>query len=69
MSEVSPGQLVVFFNGRRPMKGKVEEIQEDGRVVVLIKTDGGTTRVLKDADEIKPFNDVKGQKAKIRFLE
>ena len=62
------GTQVVFFQGRRPLRGQVEEVQEDGRVVVLVKTDGGITRILKDEDEVKPLNEVKGKHAKIRFV-
>ena len=62
------GDWVVFFQGRRPMRGQVEEIQDDGRVVVLVKTEGGITRILKDADEIKALEEVKGKRAKIRFV-
>lgn len=68
MSNLSRGKVVVFFNGRRPMRGVVEETQDDGRVVVLIKTEGGTTRVLKDEDEVRPVEEVSGKKARIRFL-
>ncbi|KKL98107.1 hypothetical protein LCGC14_1827780 [marine sediment metagenome] len=67
MSELSRGQHVVFFQGRRPMKGVVEEVQDDGRVVLVVKTDGGATRIIKDGDEVKPVEEVKGKQARIRF--
>ena len=50
------------------MIGQVEEVQDDGQVVVLVKSGDGTVRLLKDADEIRPYGDVKGKHAKIRFL-
>jgi len=64
----SKGSKVAFFHGRRPMIGQVEEVQDDGQVVVLVKSGDGTVRLLKDADEIRPYGDVKGKHAKIRFL-
>lgn len=62
------GSKVAFFHGRRPMLGTVEEIQDDGRVVVIVKSGDGAVRILKDADEVRPYSEVRGKKAKIRFL-
>ncbi len=68
LSEFSRGDRVVFFHGRSPHQGQVEEIQEDGRIVVLIKAGDSTVRILKDEDEIKSYSEVKGKHARIRFV-
>ena len=67
MSDFRRGDQVVFFHGRSPKRGQVEEVQEDDRIVVLIKTDGGLVRMLKDDDELKKVEDVQGKHAVIRF--
>ena len=65
---MNKGTQVVFFHGRKPMRGQVEEVQDDGRVVVLVKSGDGIIRILKDEDEIKSYDEVKGKHAKIRFV-
>jgi hypothetical protein len=65
----SIGEKVVFFNGRRPMIGRVLSRQDDGNLVILVETQGGSTRLLKEEDEVKPFSEVKGKKANIRFQD
>lgn len=62
------GQDVVFFNGRRPMRGIVTDKLDGDQYVVSVKSNGGTLEIVKPADELKSYQDVKGQKARIRFL-
>ena len=69
MSEVSKGEKVVFFNGRRPMTGIVEEIQDDGRVLLAVTQSGFVTHIVKDADEVRALSEVKGKHASIKFVE
>ncbi len=62
------GQEVVFFNGRRPMRGKIVDKLEGDQYVIYVKSNGGELEIVKPANELKAYQDVKGQKARIRFL-
>ncbi len=68
MSEVSKGEKVVFYNGRRPMTGTVEEVQDDGRIVLAVSNSGFITKIVKDSDEVRPLREVKGKHASIKFI-
>ena len=63
-SRTRVGTKVSFFQGRRAMLGTVEEVQEDGRLVV----NSNGMRLVKDEDEIRAYSSVKGKKARIRFV-
>ena len=62
---LSVGDQVLFFQGRRPLRGKISEVQEDGRY--LIQTSLGP--IVKDRDELKPVEALGRGKAHIRFRE
>ena len=69
MSDVSRGEKVVFYNGRRPMTGVVAEVQDDGRVVLAVSNNGFVTNIVKDLDEVKALKEVKGRHASIKFVD
>lgn len=58
------GEKVSFFQGRRPMIGTIESIQDDGRIAI----NANGQLVVKDDDEVRPYSELKGKAAKIRFL-
>jgi hypothetical protein len=66
--DLSKGQAVVFFNGRRPMRGVIKDIIDNGNYVVTVNSNGGQIELVKPPEELKPFSAVKGKKARIRFL-
>ncbi len=64
------GQEVVFFDGRRPRRGKVIDKLEGNQYVLSVKSGEGTLEIVKPSDELKPAQDLaRGQKARIRFLK
>ena len=67
--EVQKGEQVVFFNGRQAKRGIVEEIQDDDTIIIRTQQNGGTVRLVKDADEVMPFKEIKGKRSSIRFKE
>ena len=69
MSHVNKGEKVVFYQGRRPMTGVVEEIQDDGSVLIGVSNNGFTTRIVKESDEVRALREVKGRHASIKFVE
>ncbi len=68
MSEIRKGLKVAFFNGLKPMTGVVSEIQEDGRIVVEVSSNGGSSLIVKDEEELRAFSDLQGRNAHVRFL-
>ena len=61
------GDKVFFYQGRRPRKGIVDEVLEDDRIVINIQTSKGTSQVILDEDQVKPFEEVSGKNSVIRF--
>ena len=68
MDDFRRGQSVVFFNGRRPMRGTIKESLEGDQYIVQVRSNGGVLEIVKPANELKSFEAVKGKKATIRFL-
>ena len=68
MSDIRKGVPVAFFNGLKPMRGVVSEIQDDGRIVVEVSNNGGSSLIVKDEEELRAFSDLKGRSAHVRFL-
>ena len=62
-----PGTIVSYFQGRRPRKAEVVEVQEDGRLLIAQKSGGFISKHVIDAEDATPISSLKGKKVKIRY--